>query len=262
MNVRDPLRVIQSGNLRVRVYPDRKRAGEEAAAGVSEKLASLLSAQPVVRMVFAAAPSQNEFLAALASSRGIDWRRVTAFHMDEYLGLEEDAGQLFSTYLARKIFGIVPFGKVHIISSRPKDAAAECRRYALLLGEAPIDIVCLGIGENGHIAFNDPHVADFNDPLPVKVVMLDDRSRLQQVHDGCFSRIEDVPREAITLTIPALCSGRSLSVVVPGPTKAEAVYRTLTGTIDATCPATVLRTHGDSTMYIDSDAAAKLQKLQ
>jgi glucosamine-6-phosphate deaminase len=246
--------------LNVKIFPNREAMGKEAAAAVSDHLSSLLESQGSVRIVFAAAPSQNEFLSALAEARGIDWGRVTAFHMDEYLGLDQHAEQLFGRYLDEKIFRRVSFGEIHRISSHPAQAEEECKRYSALLREAPLDIVCLGIGENGHIAFNDPHVADFNDPFLVKVVSLDERSREQQVHDKCFRRAEDVPKNAITLTIPALLSGRSLFVVVPGPAKAHAVFETMTGEISAACPASILRTHPDAVMYLDRDAASQLDQ--
>ena len=134
---------------------------------------------------------------------------------------------------------------------RRTEAQAECDRYAELLGAAPLDIVCLGIGENGHLAFNDPPVADFHDPAAVKIVELDEPCRRQQVNDGCFPAIEQVPTHAITLTIPTLLSGRRLVAVVPGPAKREAIRRTLTGPIETACPASILRTHAACTLYLD-----------
>ena len=239
--------------LKVRVYADRRAMGAAAGTDAAAKLRELLAAKRAVRMIFAAAPSQNEALDALAAAPGIDWSRLTAFHMDEYIGLAEDAPQRFSRYLRQRLFDRVRPGAVHLIDS-PKAAADECRRYADLLRAAPIDIVCLGIGENGHIAFNDPPVADFADPRVIKPVELDADCRQQQVNDGCFPSFAAVPTHALTLTIPTLMSGAHLFCAVPGPTKRRAVERTLTGEISTECPSTVLRRHAGCTLYVDRDS--------
>ncbi len=249
---------FMTDKLNTEVYIDRKDLGQRASSVVAEKLKELLRAKQDVRMIFAAAPSQNEFLDALSSANGIDWSRVTGFHMDEYVGLKSDASQLFGNFLKERIFGRVNFKEVHYLNPNPSYVRQECERYSALLTEGPIDIVCMGIGENGHIAFNDPAVADFNDPKKVKVVELDQKSRQQQVNDGCFFAIEEVPTHAMTLTIPTLLSGHFLCVVVPGPTKAEAVYRTLRGEISTKCPASVLRRHDNAMMFLDRDSASKI----
>ena len=240
------------------VYKDRKSMGARAASAVAEKLKSILASGKNARMIFAAAPSQNELLDALVSTPGIDWSKVTAFHMDEYVGLKAGAPQSFGVFLRDRIFGMVKFGKVHYISSCPADTDHECESYSALLAAAPIDIVCLGIGENGHIAFNDPDVADFNDPKRVKVVDLDHRSRQQQVNDGCFSSIAEVPRQAITLTIPTLISSNYMYAVVPGKTKADAVRRTIKGEINTACPASILRRHENAMLFLDADSASEI----
>ncbi len=245
--------------LNVEVYKSRKAMGARAAAAVAERLMSLLSSGRKVRMIFAAAPSQNELLDELASTPGIDWSKVTAFHMDEYVGIKAGAPQSFGVFLKDRIFGKVKFEKVHYISSNPDHVDRECERYSRLLAGAPIDIVCLGIGENGHIAFNDPEVADFNDPKGVRVVDLDQKSRQQQVNDGCFSSIDEVPRQAITLTIPTLISSTYMYAVVPGKTKADAVHRTIKGEITTACPATILRRHDNAMLFLDADSAAEIQ---
>ncbi|HXX63124.1 MAG TPA: glucosamine-6-phosphate deaminase [Bacteroidota bacterium] len=253
----NPVTTLRIDRLHVGIYPDRESLGRAAAAEVGEMLKALLARQSSVRMVFAAAPSQNEFLTSLSRCDGVAWNKVTALHMDEYLGLEGDAPQLFANFLRERIFRRVPFGRVHYINPHLDRAVEECRRYSALLREAPVDIVCLGIGENGHIAFNEPHVADFKDPSLVKLVDLDSQSRDQQVHDKCFARLEDVPRKAVTLTIPALLSGRSLFIIVPGKAKAEAVHRALCGEIEESCPASILRTHANARLFLDTDSASK-----
>lgn len=239
--------------LRVEVYPDRRAMGAAAAEQAIARIKQLQREKGELRMIFAAAPSQNEFLASLVAAEGIDWSKITAVHMDEYIGLPEGAPQSFSRFLRDKLFDLVRPGTVHLIDGT-KSAEEECRRYAALLGEKPIDIVCLGIGENGHIAFNDPPVADFNDPHLVKIVELDLPCRQQQVNDGCFPQLSDVPTHAITLTIPALVSASHLFCMVPGPTKRQAVTETLSGPSGTHCPATVLRTHSDCTLYVDTES--------
>jgi glucosamine-6-phosphate deaminase len=206
-------------------------------------------------MVFAAAPSQNEFLAALRQMTDIPWGRITAFHMDEYVGLPEGAPQRFATFLRERILDL-PFYQVHYLDGNAPDIAGECARYTALLRAAPLDLVCAGIGENGHMAFNDPHVADFQDPAWVKPVTLDEVCRQQQVNDGAFTSIDEVPQQAITLTMPALMSAAHIACVVPGPTKAAAVARTLHGPIDESCPATIMRRHAGAILYLDPAAAS------
>ena len=209
-------------------------------------------------MIFAAAPSQNEMLAALAAQPGIEWNRVNAFHMDEYIGLAPDAPQGFANFLRAAIFTKVPFRSVNCLdgTAASRDPAAECARYSQLLRRFPVDITCMGIGENGHIAFNDPPVADFDDPALVKPVALDEICRNQQVHDGCFARLDEVPRKALSLTIPALTDDRTwLVVTVPGPTKVEAVRRAVRDEISTACPATILRQHPHAALFLDREAA-------
>lgn len=240
--------------LRVRRHSNRNQLGAAAGADIAVCLRRLLEESGTVRIVFAAAPSQDATLAALATAEGIDWRRITAFHMDEYIGLPAHASQRFAAYLDRQLFDRVRPGTVHRIDTTA-DANAECIRYGRLVVAAPIDVVCLGIGENGHLAFNDPPDADFSDPEPMRVVTLDRVSRQQQVHDGCFATIDDVPLQAVTLTIPTLLGGRHLFCSVPGETKRTAVERTLRGPISPACPASILRTHADCTLYVDADSS-------
>jgi len=230
----------------------RAELGMLAARDIGAALRRALRSKPQVRMILAAAPSQGEMLAALVEEPGIDWGRVTAFHMDEYIDLPDDAPQRFGAWLQRAFFELVPLQEVNLISPQP-DAEAKCRDYAAKLAIAPIDLVLLGIGTNGHLAFNDPP-ADLNDPLAVKVVKLDTKCREQQVLDGCFARLEDVPETAITLTIPTLLSGRELFCCVPGSHKSEAVFSMFHSPVSGACPATALRTHPRCTLYLDSDS--------
>lgn len=242
--------------LRIKIYPNREEMGKAAAADIANCIRQLLAKKPIINMIFAAAPSQNEMLRCLCSDETVEWERINAFHMDEYIGLPADAPQGFANYLRTHIFDRVPFRSVNTIHSDVDIAAApaECARYAALLEQYPCDIVCMGIGENGHIAFNDPHVADFHDPATVKVVDLDSVCRMQQVNDGCFARLEDVPEYAVTVTVSALMAAPYHFCVVPGHLKARAVYDTVYGAVCETCPATVLRQHDHSELYCDRDS--------
>ena len=249
---------LQIERLAVEVHADRGAMGTSAANAVAGYLRILQQRRRPVRAVFACAPSQNEFLATLARAPGIDWAGVTAFHMDEYVGLPSGHPASFRRYLKEHLTTLVPLGQFCEIAGDAPDAEAECARYAGLLRQAPIDLVCLGIGENGHLAFNDPPVADFHDPLAVKIVELDRACREQQVHDGCFPSLGEVPRRALTLTIPTLVSAARLFCMVPGPRKAAAVRAALTGGVETACPASILRTHPAATLYLDRDSAALL----
>lgn len=242
-----------------KVFSDRDSMGKYAGRQIAETMRKLLRSQREINMVFAAAPSQNEVLSYLVQENDIDWSRVNAFHMDEYIGLEKDSPKLFGHYLENAIFKHVNINKVYYIGSEGSSEEL-CKRYEQLLKDHPIDIVCLGIGENGHIAFNDPHVADFNDSKLVKVVDLCEECRLQQVNDKTFDTIDEVPKYAITLTIPALMSAKYLFCTVPTQLKAAAVYRTMTDEINEIVPATIMRRHKNAVMFTDVDGASILMK--
>lgn len=253
------MKAFDVDKMYVKIYGSRQEMGEAAAAEAGEYLRGLLASQKEVRVIFAAAPSQNEFLSALCKEPGIDWSRVNALHMDEYVGLPSDAPQGFGNFLRRAIFDKLPFGRVDYIGSEG-NAEELMARYDAILAEKKVDIVFMGIGENGHIAFNDPHVADFQDPLRIKKVDLDLKCRTQQVHDGCFAKLEDVPEYALTLTVPALFAADRLFCIVPAPTKADAVKATVEGPVGEKCPATVMRLHKNATLYLDPDSAALLHR--
>lgn len=254
----DEGRIFTFENLKVIVAENRENLGKYAAIKVSNLIKDILKYKDEIRMIFAAAPSQNEFLHELVNDKSIDWTKIVAFHMDEYIGLSKNTGKLFSEYLELHLFSKVKFKKVNIINSYSDNIDKECDRYEALLREKPIDIACMGIGENGHIAFNDPPVADFNDNKLVKIVELDDSCRRQQVNDGCFLKLQDVPEKAITLTIPALLSSKYLCIVVPGLRKAYAVKNTLLGEISTKCPASILRRHKNANLFLDSDSFSKV----
>jgi len=250
------MKEIKKDNLKVRIFEDRPSLGAAAAEDITQKIKKILDSKEYANIVFASAPSQNEFLAEL-SGKPVEWNRLNAFHMDEYVGLPSDAPQGFGTFLKERLFDKVTCREVHYINGNT-DPQAECERYAALLQKYPTDIVCFGIGENTHLAFNDPYVADFNDPKIVKVVDLDHDCRVQQVNDGCFSNKDDVPTHAITITIPALFKTKSAIAVVPGKLKASAIYHTLNSEISEQYPSTILRKHPDTTLYIDVNSAEKI----
>ncbi len=252
--------VFQVDRAEVRIYADRQAMGRGAAERVGGIIMSQLQAQEFVRIVFASAPSQNEFLEHLVRQPGIPWQRVEAYHMDEYIGIDPASRQSFGQFLIDRLAAHVPLKNFHRLNPLAEDVAAECQRYAELLQAAPLDLVCMGIGENGHLAFNDPPVADFDDPLAVKQVEMDHMSRQQQVNDGAFAQVNEVPRTAMTLTIPVLMSARYLSLVVPGPAKQNAVQKTLEGSIEVACPASIIRQHEHAVLHLDQDAAALLSE--
>ncbi|SOD13299.1 glucosamine-6-phosphate deaminase [Pedobacter xixiisoli] len=240
--------------LDVRIYETRKEMGRAASDKFVKEANELLKIKEEINVVFAAAPSQNEFLETL-QPESLDWSKINAFHMDEYIALAADAPQGFGNFLKQRLFNKFNFKSVNYLNGNADDIAAECARYTNLLQEHPVDIVCMGIGENGHLAFNDPPVADFEDTQTVKVVILDEICRQQQVNDGCFANLEEVPTKALTLTIPALLSASYINCVVPGPTKAEAVKHTLESEISTANPSTILRTHPNVVLYLDDDSS-------
>ncbi|MDX1639576.1 MAG: glucosamine-6-phosphate deaminase [Balneolaceae bacterium] len=251
------MRELTRDNLKVKIFETREEMGKVAADDVSSKINELLEEKDTINIVFAAAPSQNDFLASLRD-RDLEWNRIKAFHMDEYVGLDPDAPQLFGNFLKEKIFGKVPFKEVHYFNGQADDLEAECQRYAKLLKDNPTDICILGIGENTHLAFCDPHVAYFDDPKDVKVVDLDEKNRQQQVNDGMFETIDDVPTHALTMTIPALMRATYTYTIVPTEAKADAVNHTLNSEVQEKYPSTRLRQHPNGILYTDEAGASKL----
>ena len=242
--------------LKVLVFENRALAGERAAADVAAAIGEMLGEKETLNMIFGAAPSQEDFFRALLR-QDIPWRRINAYHMDEYIGISPALPQGFGNFLQHKLFGLASFRSVNLLRPDAEDTDAEMLRYETLLKQNKPDIVCLGIGENGHIAFNDPP-ADFQDQRWVKRVELDLACRRQQVNDGCFASLEEVPTHAMTLTVPALYSGARLFCIVPAKSKAEAVRRTLQEEISESCPASILRRHPRCVLYLDPDSASCL----
>ena len=249
------IKETKKDKLICKIFSDRDCMGKAAADMIAEKIKELFNHQRTVNMLFAAAPSQNDVLKHLIE-KDIDWSRIQAFHLDEYIGLEKFPEKTFKYYLDTHIFGKVNFGKVNYIGGG--DVEKVISRYDQILKENDIDIVCLGIGENAHLAFNDPQTADFQDKELVKVVELDEMCRNQQVNDRCFEKLNDVPKYAVTLTIPALFSAKYLYCVVPTRLKAQAVYNTMNKDINEQTPSTIMRMHQNAIMFTDSDSASML----
>jgi glucosamine-6-phosphate deaminase len=246
--------------LTVRVFDDVQSLAVAAASDAAAAIRGAVDDRGDANIMLATGNSQLVFLAALIEHTDVDWSRVTAFHMDEYVDLPSSHPASFQRYMREKVASTIAVKEFHYLAGDTGDAQAEAERYAALLRAHPLDLCVCGIGENGHLAFNDPPVADFDDPVAVKIVELDEACRRQQVADGCFATLADVPRTALTLTVPRLLAADRLIGVVPGPRKREAVRRALTDPIGTACPATALRTHPDCTLFLDADAAAGLPR--
>jgi len=258
--VHDGLRKnFRAGELNIYVYESRPQMGQAAAAVIAAEIRRAIQDRGTASLILASAPSQNEFLANLAAAPDVDWPRVTAFHLDEYLGMDDRAPQSFRRFLIDRLVNKVPLGQFHGLRGDAPNGAAEARRYAQLLQQNPPDFAVLGIGENGHLAFIDPPFCDFNDPEPVKVVQLDEICRNQQVNDGAFASLDEVPRDALSLTIPTLMTRPKLFAIAPGPAKRQAIKNTVAGPISTTCPASILRTHPNAHLFIDIVAAEYLE---
>lgn len=247
---------FRADQLNVYVYETRAQMGAAAAAALAAEMRRLIRERRRAIGLFASAPSQNEMIDALVAAPGLEWTSVIAFHLDEYLGVAEDAPPSFRRYLIERLVKRVPLAEFHGLRGEAANPAAVVKNYANLMQFKPPDFAALGIGENGHLAFNDPPVSDFNDPEAVKIVELEEACRQQQVNDGCFPTLADVPRRALTVTIPTIMACAKLFVSVPGPRKQQAVGRTIDGPITTACPASILRLHQDAHLFLDRAAAA------
>jgi glucosamine-6-phosphate deaminase len=251
---------LKADHLHAHIYESRGQMGAAAATAVAAEMRRLIAERGRAVGIFASAPSQNEFLDALVQAEGIEWTRVIGFHLDEYLGMEESAPQSFRKFLLDRLVRRVPMAEFHGLRGEAANPEAVCANYAVLLRSRPPDFAVLGVGENGHLAFIDPPVCDFNDKSAVKIVELDGACRRQQVHDGAFAKLEDVPRHALSLTIPTILSCERLFAIVPGARKQQAVRDAIEGTISESCPASILRTHPNAHLFLDREAAALLSR--
>lgn len=255
----NPIRTLKAGEMDVAVFGDIGDMGKAAAAHAADVLKRAVAVNGSARVIVATGNSQVPFVEALKEHKDVPWQKITAFHMDEYLGISADHPASFRRWIRERIEKTFSPKEVHYLNGEAEDPEAECRRYTDLLKAAPIDLVCMGIGENGHIAFNDPHVANFEDPVFAKVVELDEACRNQQVGEGHFPSMDAVPTHALSLTIPALLSPNVLQVVVPEKRKAEAVKNTIEGPIATSCPASILRTTSKAKMFLDPESASGLR---
>lgn len=251
------MKEFQKDKLKIEVFDNADKLGEAAAISVSNRLNEAITEKGCANLILATGASQFQFLEHL-QKQYIDWKKITVFHLDEYKGMPITHPASFRKYLKERILDKVQPKKVYFLNGDAEDIEIEIFQYGELLKNHIIDVACIGIGENGHIAFNDPPVADFNDPKLVKVVELDEACRRQQLGEGWFPTFDDVPTHALSLTIPAIMRCKHISCVVPDERKAQAVFNTVNAEISTNCPATILRTHQDVILYLDKDSASGL----
>ena len=249
---------FQIENLSIEIYGQSKEMGAAAADYVTKKLNDAIVKKGGANLILATGASQFSFLEAL-QTKEIDWGKITVFHLDEYKGISESHPASFRKYLKERILNKVAPKKIYFLNGDAANLQLEIKNYEEALQAHPIDIACIGIGENGHIAFNDPAVADFQDPKLVKVVELDEACRNQQLGEGWFPSFDDVPKEAVTLTITAIMNCEAISCVVPDERKAQAVYNSLYGDISTSCPASILRTHPETVLFLDKASASLIK---
>ncbi len=251
------MNTIDIDNVSVSIYENVEAMGEAAADFTAEKINMAIDERGLANLILATGASQFSFLKAL-KQKDIDWSKVVVFHLDEYIGLTDSHPASFRKYLKERILNEVKPSEIFLLNGDAEDIEAELARYSEELSSRSFDLACIGIGENGHIAFNDPPIADFNDPKLVKVAELDDACRQQQLGEGWFPTFEDVPKKALSLTIPAIMRCKTISCVVPDKRKADAVKNALYAEISTACPATILRKHADTKIFLDAAAASYL----
>jgi len=252
------IRSLQVGKLKVEAYESTEAMGKAAAESAAESLRALAARSDTVAVIFATGASQMSTLEALTSIPGLPWDKVVGFHMDEYLGIPDDHRASFRRYLRERLTSKVKMRQFYGVDGTSGNPEETCRKYAELLRQYNPQLCLLGIGENGHLAFNDPAEANFEDPQDIRIVSLDDQCRQQQVNEKWFDSLAEVPKQAITLTIPTLLRVPRLISSVPGERKAHIVYRTLTEEISTHCPATIMRNHANTTVYLDPASAVEL----
>ena len=258
MNQVEPIKTARYDQLPVAIYRSNEEMGQAAALDAREIINRAIEEKGEANVILATGNSQLTFLRALRGLEGIDWSKVNVFHMDEYVGIDPNHRASFPLFLRQHFLNVVNPRSFHPIPSRPEDVERACRDYEALLRKYPADMVALGFGENGHIAFNDPPYADFDDPVWVKVVELAEASRRQQVGEGHFDSLDEVPTHAITLTIPALLAAKAMLCIVPEARKAEAVRACLKDPVSEDRPGSILRRVDHARLYLDQDSASKL----
>ena len=252
------IREFKNNNLLVKIYENKDILGQSVAREGANKIRQLLSHRTQLNVMFATGRSQDDFLKYLVKEEDIDWSRVNAFHMDEFIGVGNGYPQIFGEDLKNRVFSKLNFKEVFYIDGNARDIKSEISKYSNLLKKDQLDIVFLGIGENGHIAFNDPHIADFNDLETMKVVEMDQICRKQQVVDQYFKSIDEVPLRAITVTIPTIMNANFTFIPVPGKRKAKIIKKVMEYPINEKVPATIMRKHSNAVLYLDSDSSSLL----
>jgi glucosamine-6-phosphate deaminase len=242
--------------LKISVYSTNEELGLAAAVEAKKVITKAIKEKDNANIIVATGNSQLTFLKSLSQIAGIDWSKVNIFHMDEYVGINPNHPASFPLFLKRHFLNLIKPKSFHPVPGNAPDIDQACREYETLLREHPVDLTALGIGENGHLAFNDPPYADFHDPVWMKKVKLDDASRRQQVGEGHFKTLAEVPTHALTLTIPALLAAKYVLAIVPESRKLEAVKRSLLGPIQVSCPATILRQTAHAHLFLDQESAA------
>ncbi|ABG51822.1 glucosamine/galactosamine-6-phosphate isomerase [Trichodesmium erythraeum IMS101] len=255
-----PIKTFSVDALSVRIYHQELEMAKDAALSVLEYLQNLITRHRKANVILATGNSQIMFLRALTTLGGIDWSQVTLFHLDEYLGISADHPASFRYYLQEKVEKFITPRQFHYIQGDTNEPLEECDRYTQLLSAQPIDLVLLGIGDNGHLAFNDPSVANFNDPQTIKLVKLDLTSRQQQVNQGHFPHLDAVPQYAFTVTIPAICSAKKIFCLAPEKRKAEVIRNILYNPISTIYPASILRQKSQATLFLDTNSASLISK--
>jgi glucosamine-6-phosphate deaminase len=244
--------------LNIQIYPDLTALIEHTVDRLHQYLQQKIAQQGQSTVILASGSSYVQFLKTFTNSPHLDWSKITCFHLDEYLGIAAHPAS-FQRYMQELVADRVPLKNFHFLDSGSLQPIQECRRYGALLAAQPIDLCLLGIGDNGHIAFNDPLVADFNDPEPVKIVKLAEKSRQQQVDVGFFVDLAQVPQYAMTLTIPSICRAEQIYCLATGQRKASIVSQFLQQPIAPNLPATILRRQSHATLLLDTAAASLIQ---
>jgi glucosamine-6-phosphate deaminase len=258
MNNVEPIKTAQYEQLPVAIFRSNEEMGQAAALDAREIINGAIEDKGEANIILATGNSQLTFLQTLRRLEGIDWSKVNVFHMDEYVGIDPNHRASFPLFLRQHFISFVNPKSFHPLPGQPEDVNKACRDYEALLREHPADMVALGWGENGHLAFNDPPYADFDDPVWVKVVELAEASRRQQVGEGHFDSLDEVPTHAITLTIPALLAAKVVLCIVPEARKAEAARACLTEPVSEDRPGSILRQVDHARLYLDQDSASKL----
>jgi glucosamine-6-phosphate deaminase len=249
-------KLLKVNDLDVQIYNCEAELAQNVAKIAQIYLQNVLQQNGSAAVVLATGNSQIKFLESLTALGGIDWSKITCFHLDEYLGISAEHPASFRDYLRKRVEKLVKPKEFHYIKGDTLEPLMECDRYTKLLQAQPIDLCCLGVGENGHLAFNEPSVANFQDPFRIKLVKLDKVNHQQQVNQGHFPNLESVPKYAFTLTIPMICAARKIICITTGTHKAKIVQQMLQGNITTDCPASILRKQPQATLFLDKDAGA------